>query len=51
MKQILMAPVARLAVILTPRRDALWDALEWLAMPVFMLYPQLVVLKCYRYGS
>ena len=32
-------------------RDGLWDALEWLAMPVFILYPQLAVLKWYRYGA
>jgi hypothetical protein len=33
------------------RRDTLWDALEWLAVPVLILYPQLAVLKWYRYGS
>ena len=33
------------------KRDVLWDALEWLAMPLFMLYPQLAVLKWYRYAS
>ena len=32
-------------------RDDLWDALEWLALPVFILYPQLAVLRWYRYGS
>lgn len=37
--------------LLNVKRDDLWDALEWLAMPVFVLYPHLVVLKCYRYGS
>lgn len=47
----LLKPVVRLAAIVAPRREALWDALEWLAMPVFILYPQLTVLKWYRYGS
>jgi hypothetical protein len=32
-------------------RDALWSALEWLAIPVFILYPQLAVLRWYRYVS
>jgi hypothetical protein len=32
-------------------RENLWDALEWLAMPVLILYPQLAVLKWYRYGE
>jgi hypothetical protein len=45
MKATLLKARARLG------RDALWDALEWLAMPVFILYPQLAVLKWYRYGS
>jgi len=31
-------------------RDDVWNALEWLSMPLFILYPQLVVLKSYRYG-
>jgi len=34
----------------TLKRDDLWDALEWLAMPLFVLYPQLCFVKCYRYG-
>jgi hypothetical protein len=33
------------------RRDDLWDALEWICMPVFILYPHLAVLKWYRYGA
>jgi hypothetical protein len=40
-----------LTAVLDAKRDVLWDALEWLAIPVFILYPQLAVLKWYRYGS
>lgn len=47
----LLKPVVRFTAIVALRREALWDALEWLAMPVFILYPQLAVLKWYRYGS
>lgn len=50
MKSLLSAPVARLRGTLDVERDDVWNALEWLAMPLLMLYPQLAVLKCYRYG-
>jgi hypothetical protein len=32
-------------------RNNLWNVLEWLAMPLLLLYPQLWVLTWYRYGS
>jgi hypothetical protein len=32
-------------------RDTLWVAVEWLAMPLLILYPQLAILKWYRYGA
>nr|WP_314546062.1 hypothetical protein [uncultured Massilia sp.] len=51
MKRTLFEPVTRLLEQLHVGRDRLWDALEWLAMPVLILYPQLAVLKWYRYGS
>lgn len=43
--------VAMLREKLATGRDDLWNVVEWLAMPVFILYPQLAVLKWYRYGS
>lgn len=35
----------------TLTRDDLWDAIEWLAMPLFVLYPQLCFVTYYRYGQ
>jgi hypothetical protein len=51
MKRTLFRPAARLLETVNAGRENLWDALEWLAMPVLTLYPQLAVLKWYRYGG
>lgn len=51
MKRTVMQPAASFLETMNVRRDSLWDALEWLAMPVLILYPQLAVLKWYRYGG
>lgn len=51
MKRTFFKLAARLLENMNVGRDSLWDALEWLAMPVLILYPQLAVLKWYRYGA
>lgn len=51
MKRTLFKPAANLPAKMNAGRDGLWNALEWLAMPVFILYPQLAVLRWYRYGG
>lgn len=47
MTSLLSAAVASLRGV---EREVLWDTLEWLAMPLFILYPQLAFIRCYRYG-
>jgi hypothetical protein len=51
MKRTLFKPAASLLESINIGRDSLWNALEWLAMPVLILYPQLAILKWYRYGA
>lgn len=50
MKRTLFKAATRLLEAQHEGRERLWDALEWLSMPVLILYPQLAVLKWYRYG-
>jgi hypothetical protein len=45
MKRTLFRPAASLLRQVHAGYDKLRDALEWLAMPVLILYPQLAVLK------
>lgn len=51
MKRTIFKFAASLPARTNAGRDSLWNALEWLAMPVFILYPQLAVLKWYRYSG